>query len=78
MLDEGNSHLLAFARLSRDQRTRLAIICNMHHHAIQRAGTRLETTKKRVVNLLTGKKIAVREGVLHADLAPGECLVFEY
>ena len=78
MLEEGNHHLLAFTRLSRDQRTRLGIICNMDHHAVQRAGTRLETTKKRIVNLLTGKKIALGDGVLHADLAPGECLVFEY
>jgi starch synthase (maltosyl-transferring) len=78
LLEEGNAHLLAFARLSEDQRSRVAVICNMDHHAVQRAGTRLETTKKRLVNLLTGRKIVVQDGMVQAELAPGECLVCEY
>jgi len=78
MMEEGNAHLLAFARLSPDQRTRLAVIGNMDYRAVQKTATRLETTQKRLINLLTGKRVVVKDGVLHAELAPGECLVFEY
>jgi hypothetical protein len=38
----------------------------------------LDTSRREVADLLSGKKIPVENGQVQLMLKPGECLVFEY
>jgi starch synthase (maltosyl-transferring) len=78
MLPEGNHHLLSFARIGLKGKQRIAIVGNMDYAATQMTKTRLDTRKKQVVDLITGKRLRLVHGSLHVALNPGECLVFEY
>lgn len=78
MLAEGNPRLLSFARLDAKGKVRLAVVGNMDFVATQMSKTKLETSRKQVVDLLTGKRLKLVHGTLHVALNPGECLVFEY
>ncbi|MBM2845462.1 MAG: alpha amylase catalytic region, partial [Bacteroidetes bacterium] len=78
MLHDHNDHILAFARLSDSMKKRVAVIGNTDYHSSAAAAVRIDTTKKQVVDLLSGKKFAVQANHLHATLQPGQCLVFEY
>jgi starch synthase (maltosyl-transferring) len=78
MLREENGHLLSFARIGPKGKQRLAIVGNMDYGATQMSKTRLDTKKKQVIDLITGKRLRLVRGSLHVALNPGECLVFEY
>lgn len=78
MLAEGNARLLSFARIALTGEQRIAIVGNMDFATTQMSKTRLDTKKKYVVDLLSGKRLSLSLGVLQVALGPGECIVFEY
>jgi hypothetical protein len=78
MLDEGNPQVLSFARTARNGKHRLAIVSNTDFASTQMCKTTLDTTLKHVVELISGKRLAVVHGRLQVALGPGECLVFLY
>jgi glycosidase len=78
MLREGNPHLLSFARIAPKGKLRVAVVGNMDWASQQMSKTAVETSKKHVVDLLTGKRLRLDHGMLRVALAPGECLCFEY
>lgn len=72
------AHLLCFARRSRDGKKKIAIVANTDY-AAERSGTvRLETRRKQLKDLLTGRRVAVSEGTVNLRLAPGQCMLIEH
>ena len=71
-------HLLAFARLSRDGRKRLAVVVNTDYAASRSGVVRLDTRRRTATDLLSGKRLPVAEGALRLALAPGQCVVTAY
>lgn len=78
MLEEGNGQVLSFARVALKGKARIAIVGNMDFTSTQMSKTKLDTKKKQVVDLLSGRRLKLMHGSLRFALAPGECLVFEY
>lgn len=73
-----NAAILAFARSLKKPERRIAVAGNSNFTAPVTFTLPLGTKKRSITDLLSGKKLAVKEGVLHAKLGPGECLVAEY
>jgi hypothetical protein len=40
--------------------------------------TRIETSRERLVDLLSGQGIPMEDHRIHVSLTPGQCIVFEY
>jgi glycosidase len=78
MLDGGNEHILAFSRAHHSPKKRLAVVGNCNYSSGEIASVKVDTTKKSVVDLLSGKKFAVKDDHFTTTLAPGQCLVFEF
>ncbi len=78
MLDEGNPLILSFARNTPEGKHRLAVVSNTDFASTQMCKTALHTSLKHVVDLISGKRLTVMQGVLQVALGPGECLVFLY
>jgi hypothetical protein len=78
VLHPDNGAVLAFARIGEKPAKRVAVAGNADFTAAASFTLPLGTGKKSVTDLLTGKKLAVRDGVLAAKLGPGECIVLEY
>ena len=78
MLDGGNEHILAFARVAHSPGIRLAVIGNCDYSSSEIASVKVNTTKKNVVDLLSGKRFAVKDTSFTTTLAPGQCIVFEF
>lgn len=75
-LHDHNHHIVAFARVSKA--FRLAVVTNSNYHASEPVNIRLDTSKKRIIDLLSTKKFSLKQGHLHATVRAGECIVFEY
>ena len=78
LLHDHNHHILAFARVSSDQKKRVAIVTNMDFRAAQDVAVKIDTARNEVVDLLSKKKFTIKDGHVHASLQPGQGLVFEY
>jgi glycosidase len=78
MLHDDNDHILAFARVSPDGKTRVAVVCNMDYSHTQRACVRIETARPHLADLITRKRLTKMDGHVSAELQPGQCQVFEY
>jgi glycosidase len=78
VLPDAHDHILAFARVSGDQKKRVAIVGNTDYTSSTHVTLRLDTARTQVLDLLSEKKISIRDNHLHATLQPGQCLVFEY
>ncbi|MBP1691210.1 MAG: alpha amylase catalytic region [Bacteroidetes bacterium] len=78
MLGESNHRVLAFERRSDDGHTRVTIIGNMDFEHVQHARTSVETHRKTLTDLLTGRKLTLTDGTITGDLAPGECLILAH
>ena len=78
LLHDHTERILAFARVSDSSKKRVAIVGNTDYTANTSAAIRLDTPKKQIVDLLSGKKFTVKDSHLQASLQPGQCLVFEY
>ncbi len=78
MLHDHNEHILAFARVSDNPEKRIAVVTNTNYHSSEQASVKLDTSEKRVQDLLSSNKYSVNEGHLQATLLPGQCLLFEF
>jgi starch synthase (maltosyl-transferring) len=73
-----NVHILSFARISQARQTGVAVVGSMNFGSDETASVAVGTTKNQVIDLLTDKKIAVKDNHVHLALRPGQCVVFEY
>jgi len=78
MLSDHNDHLIAFARVSDDEKTKLAVVANANLLAEESVSIKIDSAESYVIDLLSRKRKEVRDHHIHVTLAPGECLVFEY
>jgi glycosidase len=78
MLHGQNEHILAFGRVSDNNKKRIAVVANTNYTSSEQAAIRLDTSKKQIQDLLTSKKIRLNDGYLNVALQAGQCLVFEY
>jgi hypothetical protein len=78
VLDGGSEHVLAYARLDHSPKKRLAVVGNCNYASSQVASVRVDTKKRSVVDLLSGKRFAVKDDHVTATLAAGQSLVFEF
>lgn len=78
LLHDPNERILAFARVPEGAGPCLAVVTNMNWEGKEAAATRLETSKKAVRDLLTGRSLAVQGGWLRSELPPGGSIVFEF
>ncbi len=78
VLETDQEKILAFARSSTRPAKRIAIVGNPGSEPDVRCAVVLETRKKQVKDLLSGRKFTVKDGRLAAELKAGECIVFEY
>ena len=78
LLEDRNQRILAFARVARVSRKRIAVVGNTNYTGSEETCVKLDTPKKTVTDLLTGKKLPVRDHHVRASLAPGGSLVFEF
>ncbi len=78
ILNADNWNILAYARVSNDSGKRLGVVANGNMTGPEQGAVQVETTRKKVVDLLSGKRFPVTDGHLQAALKPGQCLVFEY
>jgi hypothetical protein len=77
-LHDHNEHVLAFARVSDSPKKRIAVVANTNYTSSENTTIKLDTSKKQLQDLLSKKKLSVKDGHLHVALHAGECLVFEY
>ncbi|MBI4534911.1 MAG: alpha-glucosidase C-terminal domain-containing protein [Ignavibacteriae bacterium] len=77
-LNASNDHILAFARISEALKKRVAVVGNMNYAERENSSVAITTARKHVVDLLTGKKIGVRDRHVDVTLPPGGCFVFEF
>jgi hypothetical protein len=78
LLEEHNRHVLAFARLGDGGQMRIAVIGNMDFAQAQTTSTRVQTHRKTVADLLSGKRYTLTDGMVRAELAPGACLMLAF
>jgi starch synthase (maltosyl-transferring) len=78
MLHDPNGRVLAFARTSEKPARRVAIVGNTNFETNEMSGTMIDTKKKSVLDLLSGKRHPVKDGKVSIPLHPGQCAVFEY
>lgn len=78
MMETDNEHVLAFARVSEDSRTRLAVVGSMNYAGIERVTLHVPTGHTRVKDLIGGGELAVHHGTISTSLEPGQCLMFEF
>lgn len=77
-LENPSPWLVAFARVAADGRKKVAVVTNANFAEGINAELRIETSRTQVVDLLTGRKARVANGILSLALGPGECWVVEY
>ncbi len=78
MLPEPNARVLAFARTADRPRRRLAVMGNMNFTGTEPVSVVLDTSRHEVRDLLGGGRHRLAGRRLQTELAPGQCLVFEY
>ncbi len=78
ILNVNNWNLLAYARVPIDSGKRLAIVTNANMAGTEQGAVQLDTSRKQVADLLSGKRLPVTGGLMQVSLKPGQCLVFEY
>jgi len=78
ILNVNNWNFLAYARVPVDSGKRLAIVTNANMTGTEQGSVQLDTSRKQVADLLSGRRLLVREGLVQVSLKPGQCLVFEY
>jgi hypothetical protein len=78
MLHENNDHIIAFARIDESGKRKVAIIANSNFVSQESVWVKVESTMHHVVDLLSAKKIEVKDHHMNVTLSPGQCLVFEY
>lgn len=78
VFDQENENILGFARCSKTSKKKLAVIANTNCSGSERASLSVDTPRKQVVDMLSGKRISVEGGHIKKMLLPGQCLVFEY
>jgi glycosidase len=78
MLSDHNDHVLAFARMDIEQKTKVAVIANANFTTEESVSIRIESPAPHILDLLSRKKIEVKDQHIHVTLAPGQCLLFEY
>jgi hypothetical protein len=72
-----NEHVLGFVRLDILSRKAIAVVGNTNFSSLERSTVRVDTSREYVVDLLTGKKMNVRNREIRVRLSPGQCMVFE-
>ncbi len=78
VLNDPNHSILAFARIEARGRRKVAVVTNANFDIPERVALALDSRKRAVVDLLSGKKVKLRDGTLSLTLKPGQCLIFEY
>jgi starch synthase (maltosyl-transferring) len=77
-LNVNNGNLLAYTRVPVDGGKKIAVVANGSMAGSESGHVDLDTSRREVADLLSGKKIPVENGQVQLMLKPGECLVFEY
>jgi hypothetical protein len=77
VLPDENHAILAFLRTD-GGRQRVAVVTNTNFTESQRTLTQIDSRRKTVTDLLSGRQMKLAGGVLKTTLKPGQCLVFEY
>ncbi len=78
VLEDSSPWLVAFARVSADGRTKIAVVTNANFKESIQADLRIDTSRTQVVDLLSGRKTKIAGGIMSLKLGPGECWVVEY
>ena len=78
ILHVDNPAVLAFARVPPHGGPGIAIAGNTDFRSPAEFRLPLQSGNHPVTNLIDGRQIALRDGVIAATLAPGECIIIEY
>lgn len=78
VLSADSPSVLAFARVQGGGGKRIAVAGNADFASGTSFRLNLESTRPSVTDMLHGRSLEMRDGVLSAALGPGECLVVEY
>ncbi len=78
LLQDSSPSILAFARMSPRGHKKIAVISNMNFAGPETIAIPLETSRRRCLDLLTGRSLPVQNGTLVVRLQAGECWVTEY
>ncbi len=74
-IELGNPDAIAFIRSTRRRKERLLVIANTNMDKPTRVSLRVETSRRKLRDLLTGSAVAVRKGSVSLSLKPGEVRV---
>jgi starch synthase (maltosyl-transferring) len=78
LLNDANARILAFARVVHKPSRRIAVVGNTNFTTDEMSTTMVDTKRKSVTDLLSGKRHHVKDGRVSIPLHPGQCAVFEY
>jgi starch synthase (maltosyl-transferring) len=78
LLEDGNPHVLAFARIAPHGKTKVAVAGNMNFQGTETVSISLDTAKKHLVDLLSGERLALKGNTVNLAFHPGQCVVFEF
>ncbi len=78
MLHENNDRIIAFARVNESGKRRIAVVANSNFTANETVAVKIDSSKGHVVDLLTKKKLELKDSHVNVTLMPGQCLVFMY
>jgi len=78
MLEDTQPSILAFARIGRGAKKKIACVSNMNLTVEKHISLPLESSHRHLRDLLTGHALAYREGKVDLVLGPGQCIVFEF
>jgi starch synthase (maltosyl-transferring) len=78
MLEDSQLSILAFARIGRGGKKKIACVSNMNLTAEEHVSLPLESSHRHLRDLLTGHALTCREGKVDLVLGPGQGIVFEF
>jgi len=78
VLQDDNEQILAFTRTAHSPKKKIAVVSSTNYTGSERTSLKLESSRKKLTDLLTGKRIPFKDGTVSTTLAPGQCLVFEF
>jgi len=78
VLAASHDHTLAFARIWESLRKRVAIVGTTDFQGGSEIAIPVESSKRRITDLLSGKEHQIHDHHLNVKLKPGQCLIFEF
>lgn len=78
MLQEGNDHIIAFARIPEHGGGGVAVVANANFKAVESASVKVETSQRTITDTLGGGTFDVHDHHVHLTLQPGACVIVEF